>query len=221
VAFAAQAALALDYGDAQADRRRAAVFEERERIGDDLHDLVIQRLFATGLSLESVTARVTDPVAGKRVHSAIDEIDAAIRDLRSSISGLHARRGETPSLDLQIEEICTTAQAALGFAPQVEVDPAADAVVSDDLAPDLLAVVRESLTNVSRHADASHVSIRLHVADDTLCLEVVDNGRGIAATGRHSGIANMRARAERLNGSMDIGRTDGGGTHVRWCVPVR
>jgi signal transduction histidine kinase len=221
VAFAAQAALALDYGDAQTDRRRAAVFEERERIGDDLHDLVIQRLFATGLSLESVTARVTDPVAGKRVHDAIDEIDAAIRDLRSSIFGLHARRGETASLDLQIEEICTIAQAALGFAPEVEVDPAADAVVSDDLAPDLLAVVRESLTNVSRHADASHVSIRLHVADDTLCLEVVDNGRGIAATGRRSGIANMRARAERFHGSMDIGRADGGGTHVRWCVPVR
>jgi signal transduction histidine kinase len=220
-AFAAQAALALDYDDLQRERRRSAVYEERERIGHDLHDLVIQRLFATGLSLESVSGRVTDPVAGQRMHAAVDEIDAAIRDLRSSIFGLHARRDGRASLTRQIEEIATTAQATLGFAPQAEIDPAADELVADELAPDLLAVIRETLTNVGRHAQASQVWMRLFVDDESLRLEVEDNGRGFPPTGRRSGIANMRARAERLNGSMDIGQADGGGTYVRWSVPLR
>jgi signal transduction histidine kinase len=220
-AFAAQAALALDYGDAQAERRRAAVYDERERIGHDLHDLVIQRLFATGLALQAVSARVTDPAVGHRVRDAVDEIDAAIGDLRSSIFGLHARRDGRASLTRQVEEICAAAVTTLGFAPDWRIDPAVDAVLSDELAPDLLAVVRETLTNVSRHAQASQVQLRLYLQDDAVRLEVTDDGRGIPPTGRRSGIANMRARAERLNGTMDIGRAPSGGTHVMWTVPVR
>jgi signal transduction histidine kinase len=220
-AFAAQAALALDYGDAQAERRRVAVYDERERIGHDLHDLVIQRLFATGLALQAVTGRVIDRVVGQRIHDAVDEIDAAIGDLRSSIFGLHARREGMASLTRQVEEICTAAGVTLGFAPDYRIDPAVDAVVSDELAPDLLAVVRETLTNVSRHAQASRVDLDLRVDDDTVRLEVTDNGRGISSTGRRSGIANMRARAERLNGAMDIGRAPTGGTHLTWTVPVQ
>jgi len=219
-AFAAQAALALDYGDAQAERRRVAVYDERERIGHDLHDLVIQRLFATGLALESVSGRVTDQVVGVRVHEAIDQIDAAIRDLRSSIFGLHARREGIASLTRQLEEILATAETLLGFPPDAHIDPGLDAVVADELAPDLLAVVRETLTNVSRHAQASSVELRLGVDNESVCLEVIDNGRGIAPTGRRSGITNMRARAERLNGTMDIGQTREGGTYVNWTVPV-
>jgi signal transduction histidine kinase len=219
--FAVQAAVALDYDALQRERQRAAVYEERERISHDLHDLVIQRLFATGLSLESVSGRVADPVAGQRVHGAVDEIDAAIRDLRSSIFGLHARRHGQASLSRQIDEIVATAQAALGFPPEVEIDPAAERLVSDELAPDLLAVARETLTNVGRHAQASQVSVRMLVQGDLLRLEVIDNGRGIPPTGRRSGIANMRARAERLNGTMDIGQAEGGGTYVNWCVPLR
>ena len=219
--FAAQAALALDYGDAQAERRRVAVYDERERIGHDLHDLVIQRLFATGLALESVSGRVTDEVVGVRVREAVDQIDDAIRDLRSSIFGLHARREGMASLTRQIEQILTTAESLLGFAPECSIDPEIDAVVSDELAPDLLAVLRETLTNVSRHAEASHAQVRLRVDDGAICLEVIDDGRGIAPTGRRSGITNMRARAERLSGTMDIGQTREGGTYVTWTVPAR
>jgi signal transduction histidine kinase len=220
-AFAAQAALALDYGDAQAERRRAAVYDERERIGHDMHDLVIQRLFATGLTLEAVSGRVGDPGARQRLHDAVDEIDAAIGDLRSSIFGLHARRDGMGSLIRQVEEICAAVSGVLGFAPDCQIDPAVDTVVSDELAPDLLAVVRETLTNVSRHAAASHVELRLSVDNDTVRLEVSDDGRGIASTGRRSGIANMRARAERLNGVMDVGRAPTGGTYVSWTVPIQ
>jgi signal transduction histidine kinase len=219
--FAAQAALALDYGDAQAERRRVAVYDERERIGNDLHDLVIQRLFATGLALESVSGRVTDRLVGAQVGEAVDQIDAAIGDLRSSISDLHARRDGMAKLTQQIEEICTTAGALLGFLPECHLDPMVDTVVSDVLAPDLLAVVRETLTNVSRHAQASRVELRLRVDVDTVRLDIVDDGRGIAPTGRRSGIANMRASAERLDGAMEIGRTREGGTYVAWAVPIR
>jgi signal transduction histidine kinase len=220
-AFAAQAALALDYGHAQAERRRVAIYDERERIGQDLHDLVIQRLFATGLALQAVTGRVVDEGVRERLSDAVDEIDAAIGDLRSSIFGLHARRHGMSSLVRQVEEICAAAAAMLGFAPDCRIDPAVDGVVSDELVPDLLAVVRETLTNVSRHADASHVDLHLHMHDEMVRLEVTDNGRGIRPTGRRSGIANMRARAERLNGVMDIGRAPTGGTYLMWTVPAK
>jgi len=218
--FAAQAALALDYADAQAERRRVTVYDERERIGRDLHDLVIQRLFATGLALQSVSGHITDQVVGVRVREAVDQIDDAIGDLRSSIFGLHARRDGMASLTRQIEEILSMAESLLGFAPECAIDPELDAVVSDELAPDLLAVMRETLTNVSRHADASRVEVRLRADNHVIRLEVTDNGRGIAPTGRRSGIANLRARAERLNGTMDIGRRREGGTYVIWAVPA-
>jgi signal transduction histidine kinase len=219
--FAAQAALALDYGDAQTERRRVAVYDERERIGHDLHDLVIQRLFATGLSLQAISGRIPDHIVTERLSDAVDQIDAAIGDLRSSIFGLHARREGTASLARQIEEICTLAQATLGFAPDCQIDPNADAVVSDELAPDLLAVVRETLTNVGRHANASQVAVRLLIDDATVRLEVVDDGRGMPSTGRRSGVANMRARAERLNGTMEVDQPAAGGTAVTWRVPLR
>jgi signal transduction histidine kinase len=219
-AFTAQAALALDYGDAQAERRRAAVYDERERIGHDLHDLVIQRLFGTGLALESVRGRVADPLVDERLNDAVDQIDAAIRELRSSIFGLHGRDGAA-GLTRQIADICITAEALLGFPPDCRIDPAADATIPYELAPDLIAVIRETLTNVSRHAQASRVTVTLAVDDDAVRLDVVDDGRGIEPTGRRSGVANMRTRAERLTGTMDIGRAPEGGTYVTWTVPLR
>jgi GAF domain-containing protein len=219
-AFTAQAALALDYGDAQAARRRAAVYDERERIGHDLHDLVIQRLFGTGLALEGVSGRVADPLVVERVNDAVDQIDAAIRELRSSIFGLHGREGAA-GLTRQIGDICTTAEVLLGFPPDCHIDPAADARIAHELTPDLIAVIRETLTNVSRHARASRVTVTLAVDDDAVRLDIVDNGRGIEPTGHRGGIAHIRARAERLAGTMDIGRAQEGGTYVTLIVPLR
>jgi signal transduction histidine kinase len=216
--FAEQATLALDYGHAQAERRLVAVYDERDRIGFDLHDLVIQRLFAAGLKLEGLLERVVDNDVAERLDDVVDQIDAAIQDLRSSIFGLHARRERSTCLTTQIDEICGMAEAALGFAPVCDIDPAADAAVTDELAPDLLAVARETLTNVARHAQASSVQLRLRV-DEGICLEVVDDGRGFAPGARASGIANMRARAERLGGSMKIAQAAAGGTEVTWSVP--
>lgn len=218
--FAAQVALALDYDHAQAERRRSAILVDRERIGHDLHDLVIQRLFATGLELHGVGARITDPDASDRIHNAVDEIDAAITDLRSSIFGLHARRRGSSTIRRQLDDLCRSAAAALGFAPTCEIDPAVDRAISDEVAPDLLATVRETLSNVRRHAHASQVTVRLDVAGEMLRLDVTDDGRGIPPSARRSGLANLAARAERLGGAMDID-TGGGGTRIRWRVPVR
>jgi signal transduction histidine kinase len=218
--FGAQAAVALDYGHAQAERRRAAVLRDRERIGHDLHDLVIQRLFATGLSLDSLAGRVAGTEVAPRLVDAVDEIDAAIADLRSSIFGLHARRRGTTRTSDQIEEICAASTQVLGFAPRVDADRAAADAVPDELVPDLLATLRELLSNVGRHAEAARVEVRLHRPDPMILrLEVTDDGRGMPGDVRRSGLANLAARAERTGGSMRID-SDGDGTTVAWCVPL-
>jgi len=216
--LAAQAALALDYEHAQAQRRQAAIFTDRDRISHDLHDLVIQRLFAAGLELDSVTARTGDPVAANRIRGAVDEIDAAIADLRSSIFGLHARR-RGASVSHQVEEICRSGEQLLGFPPMCDIDPAVDTDVPDEVVVDLLAAARELLSNIGRHARASHVTLHLHIVEETLRLEVSDDGRGIPAGNRRSGLANLAARAERFGGSLQID-SDASGTRIRWHTPL-
>ncbi|HSJ46068.1 MAG TPA: GAF domain-containing protein [Euzebyales bacterium] len=217
--LAAQAALALDYEHAQAQRRRAAIFTDRDRISHDLHDLVIQRLFAAGLELDSVTARTDDPVAADRIRGAVDEIDAAITDLRSSIFGLHARRSGASTVSRQLAEICRTGEQLLGFAPVCEIDPAVDIDVPDEIVVDLLAAARELVSNIGRHAQASHVTLRLQIVEESVHLEVSDDGRGIPAGGRRSGLTNVAARAERFGGSMQID-SDPSGTRIQWRAPL-
>jgi signal transduction histidine kinase len=216
--LAGQAALALDYEHAQAQRRQTAIFTDRDRIGHDLHDLVIQRLFAAGLELDCVTARTADPAAAMRIRGAVDEIDAAIADLRSSIFGLHARR-RGASVSHQLEEICRSGEQLLGFTPACDIDPAVDTDVPDEVVADLLATARELLSNIGRHARASHVTVRLHIVEETVHLEVNDDGRGIPAGNRRSGLANLAARAERFGGSLQVD-SDPTGTRIRWHAPL-
>jgi signal transduction histidine kinase len=217
--LAAQAALALDYEHAQAQRRRAAIFTDRDRISHDLHDLVIQRLFAAGLELDSVTARTDDLVAADRIRGAVDEIDAAITDLRSSIFGLHARRSGASTVSRQLAEICRTGEQMLGFAPTCDIDPAVDTDVPDEIVVDLLAAARELLSNIGRHAAASNVTLRIHIVEEAVHLEVSDDGRGMPESDRRSGLANLAARAERFGGSMQID-SDPSGTRIRWRAPL-
>jgi signal transduction histidine kinase len=219
--FADQAALALDYGHATDERRRADLYAERERISHDLHDIVIQRLFATGLDLDSLSVTIAEPEAQERLTGIVDHIDAAIADLRSSIFSLHARREGATTLERQLEEIFRDAETMLGFAPDCTIDPVIDITIPDELVHHLLATVRELLANVGRHAEASQVTVRLRIEGPMLRVVVTDDGRGMRGHAVRSGLANLQVRAERLGGGMHIADADGGGTTVAWHVPVR
>jgi signal transduction histidine kinase len=217
--YAEQATLALHLAQAQEDRGRLAVFEDRDRIGRDLHDLVIQRLFAIGLVLDNAS-RLFDlnEGAASRIAGAVDDIDATIKDIRRSIFELST----TESRDLRAELGASVAMIApaLGFTPQLRTDGPVDSVVSAELRPHLLAVVRETLSNVARHAQATSAQVLLQVGDE-IVLTVSDDGRGIATGSRESGLRNMRERAESFGGTFQTLPGARGGTVVVWRVPAQ
>jgi signal transduction histidine kinase len=216
--FAEQAALALQLASAREDQQRLAVFEDRDRIGRDLHDLVIQRLFAVGLGLQSA-ARLSDrPEVAQRVEQAVDDLDATIRDIRRSIFALGA---EEASADIQAEvtRLVERAGATLKNRPTLRFEGPVRTLVRADVAPDLIAVLGEALSNASRHADASRIEVVLSAGDDVV-LEVTDDGKGIPGAVVESGLSNMRDRAARHHGSFDVGQGPTGGTRVTWTVPV-
>jgi signal transduction histidine kinase len=217
--FAEQAALALQVERARHDKERLAVFEDRDRIGRDLHDLVIQRLFAIGLSLENTIRRVEKPDVAQRVAAAVDDIDSTIKDIRRSIFALSSAH-ESPDLRRTVNEIVERAAEALGFSPTLRIMGPVNAGVDDRVAPELLAVLGESLSNVVRHAEAGQVDVLLQVGD-TVTLTVTDDGRGIATGGRRSGLQNMQERAEHLGGCCKVESAPGSGTTVTWEVPPR
>ena len=211
-------------------QRRVGVLEEDDRIARDLHDLVIQRLFATGLSLQTVSVR--HPEAATALASSIDEIDESIRELRAVIFGLAPRRTIGRGLRDEVLDLAREARRALGFDPHVTFEGPVDAMVPDPVSAEVLPVVREALSNAAKHAAASRLDIDLRVADGTLRLEVADNGRGLPADhgaadgglGGHrpvgQGLGNLAERAARLGGSCTIRSDPGHGTTVVWTVPV-
>ncbi len=215
--FAVQAALALQVARARDDRARLALFEDRDRIGRDLHDLVIQRLFAIGLSLESTSQLVLDPKAAQRVAAAVDDIDTTIKDIRRSIFDLSVTPG-TRDVRHDLAQIVSSAKAALGFDPALITNGPMNSGISSAVEPHLMAVLGEALTNVARHAEASAVRVSLTV-DDQVRLVVSDDGRGIGSD-RRSGLRNMQERAEQLGGGFEITSMPGHGTTLTWRVPT-
>jgi signal transduction histidine kinase len=219
MAFTAQAALALQVAEAQEDRGRLAVFEDRDRIGRDLHDLVIQRLFAVGLTLENAARLAVQPEVQQRITQAVDDIDATIKDIRRAIFEL-ASPAESTDLRAQVGAEVTDAVPALGFTPLLATDGPVDSAVADHVRPHLLAALREMLSNVARHARAGSAAVRL-VVTDQIKLTVTDDGVGFTDTGRRSGLGNLADRAESLGGSFDVRRAGpDGGTVAEWRVPT-
>ncbi|MGC0415281.1 GAF domain-containing protein [Embleya sp. AB8] len=221
-AFGGQAAIALMLAGAQRDRERLAVFEDRDRIARDLHDLVIQRLFATGMMLQGAARLAKVPAVTARINRAVDELDATIREVRSTIFALQnpPREGPTGVRGRVLREVSASA-SALGFEPAVTFVGPVDSTVSDESAEQLLAALREILSNAARHARASRVEVTLVVAGGTVTLEVTDDGVGIPAGGRRSGLANLAGRAEELGGRAEFGPgPDASGTTVTWSVPL-
>ncbi|MCJ1678727.1 GAF domain-containing protein [Streptomyces sp. APSN-46.1] len=228
--FASQAALALMMAEAQRDRERLAVFEDRDRIARDLHDLVIQRLFATGMMLEGAQRRSIVPEVREGVGKAVDELDVTIQEIRTAIFALQQGPAEAPSgLRTRVLREINMAAVPLGFKPAHRFLGPIDAVVGELVGKNLIAALREALSNAFRHADASRIEV---VLDATVTLpdgrpgvrlEVADDGVGIMEGGRRSGLRNLRRRAESLGGASSYGPgigENGGGTTVVWEAPL-
>lgn len=218
--FASHAALAMTFGVAASDRERLAVFEDRERIGRDLHDLVIQRLFASGMTLQSMTRRITEGRAREQVLGVVDDLDETIHQIRTTIFALQPVPEKEPGLRSRIVATIDEHTDLLGFTPSLQISGLVETDVPDDVGEHLLAVIREGLTNVARHADATRVDIAIAV-DGDISVRVQDNGIGIGGTTRRSGLRNLGQRAERLSGACAVEplQADGSGTVLIWHVP--
>ena len=221
ITFAAQAGIGLELAEHRKDTQRLALLEDRDRIARDLHDLVIQRLFATGMSLQGATALMTDPETTHRVEQAVDALDETIRDIRSAIFALQSR-GQTGPLSVRstILAVVEEMTGPLGFAPTLRLAGPIDAQVPGRLATQLLAALREALANVAKHAHATRTDITVEAGSD-LVLVVRDNGVGLPETGRRSGLANLTDRAAELGGTLHTAAAEGGGTELEWRVPLR
>ncbi|AGL18244.1 GAF domain-containing sensor histidine kinase [Actinoplanes sp. N902-109] len=216
--FANQAALALERARAQEERELLAVLEDRERIARDLHDVVIQRLFATGMQLQGVLPHAVRPEAARRINAAVDDLDATIRDIRRSIFELRAPAGST--LRTELRDAVDAAAETLGFRPALDVSGPVDSAVPDDVVPELLAVLREALSNAARHARASSVRVSVRATDGEVVIRVEDDGVGTDPAAARGGLVNMSERARDLGGSSEITVAAGGGTVVTWRVPL-
>ncbi|GAB3809223.1 GAF domain-containing sensor histidine kinase [Micromonospora zhanjiangensis] len=217
--FAGQAALAMERARAQEERELLVVLEDRERIARDLHDVVIQRLFATGLQLQStVPLAVRSDVAG-RINAAVDDLDSTIRDIRRAIFEL--RTPMTAALRTEIRDAVDLAAESLGFRPELSISGPVDSAVPDAVRPDLLAVLREALSNAVRHARASRVGVDIRVDAGDLTVTVTDDGVGTDPAAARGGLVNLAERAERHGGVFEVTAGDPGGTVLRWQVPLR
>lgn len=222
--FGNQAALALDVAEHRRDTERMVVLNDRDRIARDLHDLVIQRLFAGALSLQSTLGRVSDrPQVSERIQRVVDDLDDTIKIIRSTIYALREHDQSRRGSGLRAELVAATERAteSLRFAPALRMTGLLDTAVSADQAEQLLAVLGETLSNVARHAHASTVDVTAEVTGTELKLRVADNGRGMdPAVTRRSGLANLHERAEELGGRFSLAANQPSGTVVEWVVPL-
>jgi signal transduction histidine kinase len=237
--FSNQASLALELAEARAERERATILDERDRIAADLHDHIIQRLFGAGLALHGVAARLSGDPMRTRVARVIDDLDDTIAQIRTSIFAMRHAGGEHPDgLRSRVLAAVTEAAATLGHTPALRFSGPIDALTRSEpesaLVDDLIAVLRESLTNVARHAKARRVEVDLSIADRAeaagerdpattptwLTLQISDDGVGIGDTTRRSGLANLDRRAQRHGGTMSLEEARPSGTRLRWSVPV-
>jgi signal transduction histidine kinase len=219
VALALQAALTLQLAEARQAQQRLELYADRDRIARDLHDQVIQRLFATGMSLESVLPQLP-ATAQPRLHRAVDDLDQSIRDIRGTIYALQEVPEGPVGLRHRLVRIAEEVTAGSGLRLDVRVDGPVDSTVPAGIGDHAAAVLREAVTNVVRHAGATTVAVSISAAD-RLRIEILDDGAGLPATGRRSGLTNLADRAVQLSGEFTAGSEPAGGTCLVWDVPLR
>ncbi len=225
--FAAQAAVAVELAEHRRESERLSVFDDRDRIARDLHDLVIQRLYATGMSLEGATPLITRPEVATRVRTAVDAMDETIKDLRATIFALQARSTDKPpGTRARILAVADEMTGPLGFAPSLRLSGPLDDLISEELAEQLLSALREALSNAARHARASRVDVTIEVSSDKdgpgrhAVLRVRDDGVGINDVTKRSGLRNLAGRAAQFGGTMRVAPHPDGGTELEWQVPL-
>jgi len=217
--FAAQAGIVLELAEHRQDAERLSIFEDRDRIARDLHDQVIQRLYASGMKLQGTLPLITRPLVEERVSSVVDDLDQTITDIRAAIFSLQARGTGVPSLRQKVADVIDEMTEAHGMTSSADVDERLDQDVPGEIGEHLLHALREALSNAARHGRATHVDVTVLVSGK-LSLLVHDNGTGIKDTTRRSGLANLAQRAEPYGGTLTVGGTSAGGTELRWEVPL-
>ncbi|WP_406003477.1 GAF domain-containing protein [Streptomyces sp. NBC_00829] len=219
--FAAQAAVTLELAERRRDAEQLTLLEDRDRIARDLHDLAIQRLFATGMTLQSAAPLVEHAGAAERVSRAVSDLDETIKIIRSTIFGLRVHDEETgPTLRSRVARAAGEAASALGYPPRLSMEGLLDTDVPLPLADHVLAALGEMLSNAARHAHATRVEVTLQATGGEVVLTVADNGRGIPADGRRSGLKNLDERARSVNGSFTINTPADGGSRLVWRAPL-
>jgi signal transduction histidine kinase len=221
-AFSGQAAIALELAERRRDAERLTVLADRDRIARDLHDLAIQRLFATGMTLEGASRLIANPEVSARVVRAVDDLDETIKVIRSTIFALQAREAGKDRLGLRGQVLAEVEAASewLGFTPALRFDGLIDTWVPDEHGQHILAVLREGLSNVARHAKASRAEVALSATDE-VTLRLVDDGVGIGGgAARRSGLRNLAERAQALGGELHIRPGAEKGTVLEWRVPL-
>lgn len=219
-AFAIQATIVLGLAASREDQQRLVVLEEQDRIARDLHDHVIQRLFAAEMSLESMSGLVVNPDVRARLAGTVDDLDDTIRQIRSSIFALQGSRRDPTSVRTTVLKVLDQVSPLLGFRPRTRLDGPLDTLVDPDVVADVEAVLRESLTNVARHAHADVVLVEVGVDSTQLSVVIADNGIGLANPERNSGLHNLEERAQQRGGSLTLSNQPKGGLQVAWSIPL-
>ncbi|WP_155055792.1 sensor histidine kinase [Streptomyces blattellae] len=219
--FAAQAAVAMELAERRRDSEQIALLQDRDRIARDLHDLAIQRLFATGMTLQSAGRFIEHPEASERVLRAVDDLDETIKIIRSTIFGLRSRE-DAVGQGLRARIVRTAGEAApvLGYAPSLRMEGLLDTQIPKETAAHVMAVLSEALSNIARHARADRAEVVVETDGRELRLTVSDNGVGIPSGGRRSGLRNMADRAGQLGGTLEVTSPPEGGARLVWRVPV-
>jgi signal transduction histidine kinase len=217
--FAAQAAIGLELAERRSDAERLTVFEDRDRIARDLHDLVIQRLYASGMKLQGTMPMIDRPAVEERVSSVVDDLDVTIKDIRKAIFALQARGKAAPVLRDEVMDVIEEMTEPMGMTSSLRLTGQLDDGVPGDIGEDMLHALREALSNAARHGKATSAEVKIGAGSE-LSLLVRDNGSGITDTSRRSGLANLAQRAEHYGGTLKVGPAEGGGTELHWRVPL-